>query len=100
MAVVVWLLKVGLGKVGSGGRGVVWIAAATLGGLVMARLGAVGYGGARQPKRKRGAGTLAPLWSRNGGHGLAAFGSFSCGVFWLGGFGQLRFGVVGFGRVW
>ena len=52
-----------------GGRGVVWIAAATLGGLVMVRLGAVGYGGARQPKRMRGAGALAPLWSRNGGLG-------------------------------
>jgi len=73
-----------------GGRGVVWIAAATLGGLVTVRLGAVGYGGARQPKRKRGAGALAPLWSRNGGLGRAG-----CGVSWN---GETRLG--GQGMAW
>ena len=38
----------------------VWIAAATLGGLVMARLGAVGYGGARQPKKNARGGCARP----------------------------------------
>ena len=72
----------------------VWIAAATLGGLVMVRLGAVGYGGARQPKRMRGAGALAPLWSRNGGLGRVV-----CGVVWNGEAVMVLFGMLRIGEV-
>jgi len=49
----------------------------------------------RQPKRKRGAGTLAPLWSRNGGLGLVVRGVFWDGELRLGGLGVAWSGAVG-----